>query len=1088
MKTSATRILNERTLRFSLLCTKLQTFLGKTRLSNSDELNLTQSRKTIHRLAILGHALATRLRKNCRCEAKLQLTVLNTFSNLRLFCVVLSTLLMSCQMKRNPLFRVNSTIAEAPQTQSLGFANSYGTVQAVFLSDGLIWLEYGASTVSSLDRGIPTSAMIETRFKPVSDGILFSEDRESKTLRSQKMSVTLDKKNLCLKIFENETEKMISVCPKSLGEDLKALHFTASDVQSVFGLGQYFRNPQTSDGSLLGQTITPGPFGNELRGFSGGANSTAQFPTFTVQQTKGTSYFSILDNVYRQSWNFGTLSATKEAEWNVSTYGENLRLFLGSPGAPGQTRSAMMKLLGTPIVPPRKMFGLWLSEFGFDSWQEMETKEQSLRNSQFPMDGMVMDLQWFGGEFFGTRHRMGTLQFDQIHFPNPKEKIAEFKSRGLGLMTVEESYVDEETPEHTELGSKGYLVRACEGCLPARLTKNPWWGIGGMLDWTQKAAGQFWHTLKRNPLVEMGIIGHWTDLGEPEMYDPNGRYQGDLLGADGSQSQSYAQADVHNLYSYLWAKSIAEGYQLHQTKQRPFVLTRSGTLGIQQFGAAMWSGDIGANLGALKAQFNAQSQMFHSGIDFYGSDAGGFHRYSLDGDLNSLFTQWFAQSALLDVPVRPHAWNTDNSNETSPAKIGHLESNKANIELRYQLFPYYYSLAHGLSEGKATSLIAPPSFYYPADPTLAEMGHEKMIGPFLLTGLIADYDGFQRSFYFPDDDWFDFRSGELVSSRTQKSSGRWVSQVSTISDKGLFSLPLFARDGAIVPMSPLRSLDAQQAVPSDLLAENGLRLRIFPRTGHEQSQFSLLEDDGWSNAYAEKNESTSTQFIQKSVDSSIEELSWEQKINAPFIGQQEKLPILLEIANPHSRAKLAKVLWNEFELSKCDELTHWRDPDLKLKSIKSAPCYVQYPLDDDSHFFYVWLNNVERNGGNKVKFQWAKLPSKEVATSLKNLNKSVLFVCGNALTSPREAWYAIGNSAAMGSWNPAEAIKLEPALYPNWAKEVKGFRDQEVVEWKCLLKNESSGKVLSWQAESNNVFTVSDKVFQNIAVYRSTKP
>jgi hypothetical protein len=30
--------------------------------------------------------------------------------------------------------------------------------------------------------------------------------------------------------------------------------------------------------------------------------------------------------------------------------------------------------------------------------------------------------------------------------------------------------------------------------------------------------------------------------------------------------------------------------------------------------------------------------------------------------------------------------------------------------------------------------------------------------------------------------------------------------------------------------------------------------------------------------------------------------------------------------------------------------------------------------------------------------------------------------------------------------------------------------------------------VLSWQAESNNVFTVSDKVFQNIAVYRSTKP
>ena len=55
-----------------------------------------------------------------------------------------------------------------------------------------------------------------------------------------------------------------------------------------------------------------------------------------------------------------------------------------------------------------------------------------------------------------------------------------------------------------------------------------------------------------------------------------------------------------------------------------------------------------------------------SGIDYYGSDIGGFRREvmpyndkagSYRGYQDELYTQWFANGAWFDVPVRPH---TDN--------------------------------------------------------------------------------------------------------------------------------------------------------------------------------------------------------------------------------------------------------------------------------------------------------------------------------------------------------------------------------------------------------------------------------------------
>ncbi|RXL52317.1 hypothetical protein EO238_34025, partial [Citrobacter sp. AAK_AS5] len=78
----------------------------------------------------------------------------------------------------------------------------------------------------------------------------------------------------------------------------------------------------------------------------------------------------------------------------------------------------------------------------------------------------------------------------------------------------------------------------------------------------------------------------------------------------------------------------------------------------QRHGVAMTSGDIASNLESLATHLNAQLHMSFSGVDYFGSDVGGFLRRGLTGEaLDDLYTRWFATNAWLDVPLRPHTEN-----------------------------------------------------------------------------------------------------------------------------------------------------------------------------------------------------------------------------------------------------------------------------------------------------------------------------------------------------------------------------------------------------------------------------------------------
>jgi alpha-glucosidase len=699
------------------------------------------------------------------------------------------------------------------------------------LDDDLIHFEFGAgANPPSADKAISTSPMVAKTDYPgpssfVNDG--------SGLLETPDLRLKVDPRSLCVSAYDKTRNPEISLttaCPETrTPKNGKRLTLTPETIKDVYGLGEQFETPDKLRLNWVGKRRKPpNEYGNGMEGYFGGYVGNAQFPVMIALGEKGENYSLFVDNQQAQFWD---LTARL---WEMRLETDALRWYLMSGHDLPDLRQDYMELIGRPPVPPKKFFGLWLSEYGFDNWKELDDKLKTLHSNRFPIDGVIMDLQWFGGITPPAESQMGSLTWDRENFPDPPGKIADLGKQGVGMVTIEESYVVQTLNSFTQMAKQGYLVLDCKGCGPTIL-QSGWWGTGGMVDWTNAPGADYWHDLKRQPLIDMGIIGHWTDLGEPENFNSFAYYSG-------VPAQNWhSQKDVHNLYNLSWSASVARGYERNEVARRPFILSRSGTAGSQRFGVSMWSGDIGSNLISLAAHINLQSHMSFSGMDFFGSDVGGFHRATAGKDLDEIYTKWFATSALIDLPVRPHTENLCNCKETAPDRVGDSKSNLANLRLRYALSPYYYSLAYR-AHLFGEPLVPPLVYYYQQDPNVRQMSDHKLIGRDLLLATITKLGSTQRDVYLPEGSWINFYTNEWIDSK-----GEWKKGVTAIQD-GLFRLPLFARAGAILPMMHVddKTLNLL-GLRSDGTLRNELIVRVYANS--DASSFTLYEDDSQTVAY-----------------------------------------------------------------------------------------------------------------------------------------------------------------------------------------------------------------------------------------------
>ncbi|WP_221075047.1 TIM-barrel domain-containing protein [Agarivorans aestuarii] len=709
-------------------------------------------------------------------------------------------------------------------------------------------------------------------------------------LSSPWYQLSLVEQGRCLSLVDaaHSKQALSRICLESQNKDRWKLSLSEAGIKQIYGLGQQHNTQSNADGDWIGRKRIPGNrMGNAMVYQGEGAVGNTQIPIMYLLGEGKQNIALFFDHVRPLVFDF-----TKQP-YQIQGKGNRARIIVIAGENLADLRSRYLSLTGKPPVPPKAMFGLWLSEYGFDNWQELDSKLASLHKVQFPLSGVVLDLQWFGGIKQNSNHtQMGSLTWDEKNFPNHQQKIAQLKQAGIAVMTIEEPYIGGALNEYQSLAHAGALARSCAPpCMePAYIKDNPWWGKGGMLDFSSEKGAAFWHDYRREALIDDGVIAHWTDLGEPELYHRKAWYAG--VNIDGELKHDHQS--VHNLYNLLWSRSIYQGYQRNQRQQRPFIMSRSGTAGSQTYGVAMWSGDIGVNLANLRSHFNAQLHMSLSGIDYFGSDIGGFHGTPWDEQ----YTQWFAAALFTDLPVRPHTQNLCNCKETAPDRIGDTASNLFNAKQRYALNPYYYTLAHqAWREGKA--VVAPLVYGYQQDPKARRNGSMKLVGDALLVALVAEDNARSTQAYLPQGFWYDYRSKQMISSR-----GQSFKQVLYIDE--IYRLPLFVKAGKVIPR-------ASDNNAMDLLV-------VLDEQGEAKGE--LIEDDGETIAYQQQQ----LQHTVFEVQTVKQTLSIQIKpAKGSFAGALENKTYQLEVANLPINKAIQSIYFNG------KALTQWQQQGQSLR-------------------------------------------------------------------------------------------------------------------------------------------------------------
>ncbi|MGB3532576.1 MAG: TIM-barrel domain-containing protein [Microcoleaceae cyanobacterium] len=957
------------------------------------------------------------------------------------------------------------------------------------LDEDLIHFEISNNSLPpSLNQPLYTSPMVlKTDYLGPSNVL-----QQFNIIQTRELKIEVIPDTLCIRAYDRQKSDafLTEICPFYQAESIQGFQIEPGEIENIYGLGQQFKKLGSADGDWTALGVRDGlEFGNGFQGFQDAAVGNIQIPVFYAVGQNNLNYAVFIDNIYKQRWDWTT------SPWQVQMPGNPLRFYLMSGADLPDLRADFMELTGRPPVPPRKAFGLWVSEFGYDNWEEIDRLKTGLRDNNFPVDGFVLDLNWFGGVALNnpSQSNMGRLDWDQnqtdflrnnsYSFPNPDDKIQDYADEYIALAAIEESYLANTVDTFTELPPDLSVYQRTNGECNYQQQLNPitdiegFWGIGRMIDWSDPEAGEWIHKNRRFPnLIEKGIHVHWTDLGEPENYQSSGCYDGVK---NTGKERKIEHADIHNLYNFLWNQSIWQGYfdgpnqqdNLGIINPRPLILTRSGTAGTQRYGTAMWSGDIASNLQSLATHFNAMMHMSFSGIDYYGSDIGGFRREvmpfndkqgSYRGYEDELYTQWFANGSWFDVPIRPH---TDNEfvkvnppYQTSPHLVGKLDSNLANLRQRYELIPYYYSLAYR-AYLYGEPVIAPPVFYYQNDRNLRQMGAQKLIGKNILVGVVAQHGEYERDVYLPTGEWINYHSNE-----TAKSEGEWVKNI-PIYRNSILRLPTFVKAGSILPLMVVErdTLDAFGHRKEEQQKRDELRLRIY--ADETASQFTLYEDDGKTLNYQDNGRPI--------YDYRTTEISQQQQQNTVIV----KIEPGININNLDGFEGANNRRANEIELIVDNaEATTVRLNNQPLTQYSSL---LKFRLSESG-----WYNA----GNNKIfakSDEIAVESLKEFEFELQSISPktSVNFVCDNiSLNAARVD--VVGSLPELGNWDINSALPLDPSINyeyiinppqsdnrpgphtPIWTGIIDNLPPNQAFEWKCIQRN-SDGEIITQPGDNN---------------------
>jgi alpha-D-xyloside xylohydrolase len=380
-------------------------------------------------------------------------------------------------------------------------------------------------------------------------------------------------------------------------------------------------------------------------------------------------------------------------------------------------------LTGDAPMYPKQAFGLFMSKERYKTQDRLIEVARTFREDQFPLDYIVQDWQYWGGDNDGT---WSGMTWDPQRFPDPVGMTRSIHDLHMKLMVSIWPSVGNDTALGRELDQSNLRFKPLHW-----ISKQ-----ARVYDAYSPKGREIYFKHIKSGLLDKGVDALWMDGTEVEvssaMWNPADNVR------DTKALGSNAMGDFTrylNPYSLLTTEGTYKGQRATSDK-RVFTLTRSAWAGAQRTAAASWSGDIYASWKTFAQQVSGGVNVTITGNPYWTQDTGGFFVTDFPGGEKNpawreLYARWFQYAAFNPI-MRVHGTSV----EREPYLFKTLDPPvyKTLLDathLRYQLLPYTYSLSAKVTADRYTLMRALP-MDFPQDPATFGINDSFMFGPSLL--------------------------------------------------------------------------------------------------------------------------------------------------------------------------------------------------------------------------------------------------------------------------------------------------------------------------------------------------------------------
>lgn len=449
-------------------------------------------------------------------------------------------------------------------------------------------------------------------------------------------------------------------------------------------------------------------------------------------------------------------------------------------GTPSELIRKYTEITGTPVLPPRWVFGPWISSNGWNTQEEAEQQIELMNSLDIPATVMVLEA-WSDEETFyiwndaqykpktdGGRFHYSDFTFKQDgKWPDPKKFTELLEQNDVKLILWQIPVIKNDTEHnHTQLEED---IRYAEGkklCVmlpngvPYRIPEM-WFGGSMLPDFSNPETLQWWFDNRRYLVEELGVAGFKTDGGEF-------LFSRDAVFKDGRTGD-----EVHNDFANMYIGSYHEFLKEANAIDGGVTFSRAGYSGAQCF-PVHWAGDQISTFADLRGQLTAGLSLGLSGVSFWGFDIGGFAGDFPTTELYLRAAAFAAFAPIMQFHSEPRYgqyymtgrqhWN----NDRSPWNMAAANRDERIIpiyrkfaKLRMRILPYLWREAQHCVE-TSRPLMAHLIYDFCTDRNVLNIEDEYMLGRDLLVAPIIEEGAAGRTVYLPNGKWFDFWNGEPI--------------------------------------------------------------------------------------------------------------------------------------------------------------------------------------------------------------------------------------------------------------------------------------------------------------------------------------